>query len=308
MPALARILKTDFNTLLCYKESLTEQEIGDFLNQVAQKIDKEGFESGFEAAMDQIQEYPNCAGLLESASTFLEGSLLLSGVGEEEREGYRSQILALYERAAESSDPDVAVRARYMLASKWINAGKYEKAREMADRLPEWNALDKRRIQANIWEKTGKTEEAAELLERKLFSNIWDNIMLLDQRAAQVLSEGNQAPAEAMAKCAGEECRIFGIGGYSCDIVSLRVAVSRKSLDDSLRILTSMLAAVMAPWKMDPVIFPHMAQNYKRASANIGKMILKPLFTALEKNSEYDFLRSSPEFQKLLEEYHEKCS
>lgn len=38
LPALARLLKTDLNTLLCFKEELTEQEIAGFCMEVAETV------------------------------------------------------------------------------------------------------------------------------------------------------------------------------------------------------------------------------------------------------------------------------
>ena len=43
LPALARILETDSNTLLSFKEELTEQEIAIFLNTLSEMLEKDGF-------------------------------------------------------------------------------------------------------------------------------------------------------------------------------------------------------------------------------------------------------------------------
>ena len=40
LPALARILETDLNTLLSFKEELTEQEIAIFLNTLSELLEK----------------------------------------------------------------------------------------------------------------------------------------------------------------------------------------------------------------------------------------------------------------------------
>jgi transcriptional regulator with XRE-family HTH domain len=40
LPALARLLKTDLNTLLSFKEDLTDNEIGNFSNDLATAIQK----------------------------------------------------------------------------------------------------------------------------------------------------------------------------------------------------------------------------------------------------------------------------
>jgi hypothetical protein len=45
----------------------------------------------------------------------------------------------------------------------------------MLDLLPDWNALDKRGMQADVWIKQGETAKGAELLERKLTLSVQDH-------------------------------------------------------------------------------------------------------------------------------------
>ena len=48
LPALARLLDTDLNTLLSFQDDLTDKEVAIFLNQVSETIDKEGFAAGYD--------------------------------------------------------------------------------------------------------------------------------------------------------------------------------------------------------------------------------------------------------------------
>ena len=48
---LARLLKTDLNTLLAFREEITEQEIGRIGNEVVKRVQEESYEAGFEMAM-----------------------------------------------------------------------------------------------------------------------------------------------------------------------------------------------------------------------------------------------------------------
>ena len=45
LPALARLLKTDLNTLLSFKEDLTDNEIGNFANDLVLQYRKKGLSS-----------------------------------------------------------------------------------------------------------------------------------------------------------------------------------------------------------------------------------------------------------------------
>lgn len=46
LPALARLLETDVNTLLCFKEELTDQEITRVCEEVVKEIKDSGFGAG----------------------------------------------------------------------------------------------------------------------------------------------------------------------------------------------------------------------------------------------------------------------
>ena len=60
LPALARLLGVDLNTLLCFQEDLSDEEIAAFANEVFYKMQQAGFAAGFALAMQRVREYPNC--------------------------------------------------------------------------------------------------------------------------------------------------------------------------------------------------------------------------------------------------------
>ena len=75
LPALARLLGVDLNTLLSFQEDLTPEEIGRFCNGLVQKVKEEGISAGFEMAMEKIREYPASDLLLYNTAATLEGAL-----------------------------------------------------------------------------------------------------------------------------------------------------------------------------------------------------------------------------------------
>ena len=57
LPALARLLDTDLNTLLSFQEELSEQEIGAFQNELLAAAETEGTQKAFELAMEKLREF-----------------------------------------------------------------------------------------------------------------------------------------------------------------------------------------------------------------------------------------------------------
>lgn len=77
IPKLTRLLKTDLNTLFCYKETMTLQEVQQFQEEVGRQIRTGGIDTGFSMAKEKIQEYPDCAALLEGMAMLMQGCLLM---------------------------------------------------------------------------------------------------------------------------------------------------------------------------------------------------------------------------------------
>lgn len=73
LPALARLLDTDLNTLLSFKEELSDQEIAMFLNHLSEVSDADGVEKAYEEAMEKVREYPSCYPLILNIALFLDG-------------------------------------------------------------------------------------------------------------------------------------------------------------------------------------------------------------------------------------------
>ena len=143
------------NTLLCFNDGLSEQEISHFCKEVMDTIHKSGFENGLTMVIEKVREYPNCGLLIHSTAMLLDSALIMSGMSLNDKEKYNRQIMALYERAAKCDDEQIRDKAVFMLASKYMGYEKYDRAQEMLDLLPERTAMDKKQIQANLWIKQG---------------------------------------------------------------------------------------------------------------------------------------------------------
>ena len=73
LPALARALGVDLNTLLSFQEELTEGEIGEFLNRLYEVSQTGGSGAAFALAEDKLREYPNSDKLAYNIAGMLGG-------------------------------------------------------------------------------------------------------------------------------------------------------------------------------------------------------------------------------------------
>ena len=112
LPALARLLDTDLNTLLSFQDDLSEKEVALFMNEVSETMDKNGFEAGYLLATEKLKEYPTCDLLVSNLAMLLDGALMLHGSKNKSNEMYREKIESLYYRAAQSEDATIREQAQ----------------------------------------------------------------------------------------------------------------------------------------------------------------------------------------------------
>lgn len=164
LSALARLLETDLNELFCFRENLTKEEITGYANEIGEIARKDGVEKAMELVRERIREYPSCGELLYQMGVMVRGMSVLFMVPEEELEKNQAFAVELYERAITCGKPATADLARHGLASMYIQEGVYEKAEELINQLPEYQAPDRRQLLISMYMKqktSGKKAERA---------------------------------------------------------------------------------------------------------------------------------------------------
>ena len=306
---LARLLKTDVNTLLCFREDLTDQEIGQLGRETVETVQREGFAAGFRLAADKLREYPACDKLTYSMAVTLEGALLLAGLSGEEKAGWQDRIDALYERVADSGDQRVRNGALYMLASKAIQRGDCRRAEALLDRLPEQTTPDKRQLKANLLLAQGKTAEAGELLELKCMNQANELQITLMSLMSLAQTEGDQEAAAAIGAVSAGVVDLLGLWAYGKCVAPMELALGRKDVSASVAALEDLLAAVLRPWDMErSPLHRHIGSKYRGKNQSFGEQALPGLLAELEHDPKFDFLREDQGFHRLVERYRARCS
>ncbi len=303
LPMLARLLKTDPNTLLCFNEKLSDVEIGAILNQVSETIRNVGFEEGYSSAMEQLKEYPHCDKLKYNLALSLKGALFLSN---QSTDGYDDQIIQLFEEVAECEDITLAQNARYMLAAKHLNHQEYDKAQTLLDLIPEKSTLpNKLDLQVNLLSMQGKHAAAAVILERMLLQTLQENLIAVTKLIPILVLEGKLEQATQLANASQLQQKSYGLWNYNAALAPMQLAISIKSIPSSIATIRDLLEACVTPWEpSNSPLYSH--QTTKENQQPFGISVLHPIITELENSSEYHFLHSSSEFLELLAEYKRK--
>lgn len=300
---LARLLKIDLNTLLCFHEELSAQEICQFSNKVMETITEKGFESGLKMVQEKIEHYPNSPKLVHDMVLLLDGAMMIAGMSESEKEQYDEPIKALYERIIHCNDENIRNSALFMLASKLIQKDEFEKAQEILDLLPLPSVLDKSSMQANLLAKQGKTEQAEEIHERTLLMSItkvWNTLLTLVELE---LTLENVQTASKLATVCSQTAELFNLSDYYQMVPHLSVALAKKEEQECLTLTESLLKSSHEMWNSsDSILFRHLSLDTVPENRKI--QILPALISEIETNSKYDFLRKNNSFQDLIKKYH----
>lgn len=302
---LARLLKIDLNTLLCFHEDLTAQEIGYFCNEVA-LTSQNDIVAAFGLAEAKLHEFPHKEELLLNTTILLDAMLLQSNVDESERNLLDEKVVSWYSRLVQSSDSKISNSANYMMVSRYIRQGKMELAQSVLDTIQDRNEIinalpDKLMLQVSIHLKQNKADLAALELEKALYLTANRVQLLLSKLVDAELLAGERGIANTIANRSQKIAELLDMWKYTGYVAQYQIASNEKDADKTIALLTQMLEAITAPWDLSTSpLFHRMAPETKKSDT---QQILSTLLKELETDLDYDYLRDSQTFVDLLAKY-----
>lgn len=298
LPALARLLQTDANSLLSFEEDMTREEEERIIGRAYKILEEEGYEAAYRTLIQKMKEYPDSFSFILSGALFLEGGLLfLDDVTQKER--YLCEFEKLYRRVMESEDLEIRGQAATLLVSRYINRKEYDKAEELIEGFPEMT-FQKKQLMANLLTDKGEYGKAAEILETQLLmdvTNAYNRMMSLTQLS---LKEGEKEKAEYFADMCEKTAEMFGCSKYAVHAAKLCLYGSLKDRDGCLEKLKLLFSSIEENWK--PEEFPLYSHiNVKEGGVGL-KAMLPGILKGLREDEEFEFLKDDPEFLSLLKE------
>lgn len=298
---LARLLKIDLNTLFCFNEDITQQEIGLFCKEVGKIVEAKGLGDGFAAVEQKIHEYPHNERLLLALTLQLDGLLTTSGLTIDEMRPYDKRIVAWYHQLAESTDMKINNSANFMLASRYLRNEEYEKAQETLDLMPDRNDIvnnmaDKLWLQVEIDKHQGRSEKAMENLQRELYKAL-NKVQSLLYRMTDIALECGELPtAKKIADKSAQMVTLFDLWKHSAFFAPLHVAFAEKDVEKSISILREILVAICNSRNMGKTLL----FNRISAQAPQPEQMIPVILSAMEQEP---LLQNSSEGQELIAEY-----
>lgn len=238
---IARLLGISLDTLLSFREELTQEEINGIINELDEKLQTAPFEECFQWTKERLELYPNCEGLMFSAAVVLQARLLLQEISDQE--DYEAYTVSLFERVLRSGDEAMRLQAADSLFAFYLRKEQYDKAESYLEYFSLQNPNKKFR-QAQIFEKTGRTKEAYKEYEKLLFEAYGRVSLTLNGMYVLAVQEKDMERAHKLVEKQRELAVCFEMGRYHEVSCSLELAMLEKDADAVEAIQKELLDAV----------------------------------------------------------------
>lgn len=296
IPALARLLDTDANTLLSFETELSPEKNLAIQREVERLVREDGYDAGFSYAREMMRLYPSSDELAIVLTGYLDGALMLYQVPEPER--YRPTLEAEYERLANSSVSEVRDQAISMLVAKAMAGEDYERAQELLDRIPS-PAIDKQQQQAALYMKQKDYERAGRLWETQVTTAAGDLIAALSSLAEIALRSGNLDEARDIARRALPIADACDLPRWMSAGVELGVEIARRNSEAAMGLIEE-IAASMNPAHANDLNSPLHRYVGLTDVSQLSRQMLELILCEIETDTEYDFLRKDEKAAKRL--------
>lgn len=296
LPALARLLKTDLNTLMSFNDDLTDIEIENFVCEVDKTVQEQDYDTAFQKAINKIHEYPTCEKLIYLVIIYLEGALALYNVSEVEQ--YREIYETFYNRLATSEIPEIRDTAISMLISYARNRGDFLKAEELINSLPFSTIINKEEQLAILYYQQERFQDAEKIWEHRVLKGATEIQTALVNMLEIALREKRENDAGFFADMYEAVTRQFCFPEWMCYNAHLLLALEKKDKGRSLSILQKMLPSMKKEWNPQDYQLYHNSNG--SGSTFLSGKLAKTITDELANNEEYAFLRDSSEFEELI--------
>lgn len=301
LPALARLLDTDLNTLLSFQDDLTDKEVAIFLNRVSEIIDKEGFTARYDIAIAKLKEYPTCDQLVCGVAMLMDGALILKEPKDDRLEEYRTEIMSLYKRAARSDNIQIKEQALSHLISDSIQRKNYTEAQSLLDSISDPSPVDKKQIQAKMYIEQGELSKAAKTVEEKLLllnTEVHETLLSLMDVA---IKDKRFDDAEYIANVDEQVTRIFDLWEYNRYLAHFQLYLALKDRTKLLKTFAPMIKSLAKRWDINKSpLYQHI--QTKEMDKDFGKMLQKNILQSILKDQETSFLKDIPELEDILKD------
>lgn len=319
---IARLLGISLDTLLSFREELTQEEIQNIVYTLNSMLREKTFEEAFAYAKEQTEQYPNCEALIVEMAVLLNAELIKSDSRidgehngacnleqanksiENQHSEYRNNI-DRYENtidmwfsgALKSEHEQIRTMAADGLFSSYLSRQQYDKAEEILNYYSEQNPEKKRR-QALIYSRTGRKEEAYKGYEELLFSMYQMSNMMLGSIEMMAAQEQDMDKLRMIVEKQSALAKVFEMGEYYEVSCGLELATMEKDVEKTIDIMQKMLASLedINHFAKSP-LFEHM--SFSEPREEFVAQMREDLLKCFRDEETFGFLKGDSRWESL---------
>lgn len=311
LPNLAKVLKTDVNTLLSFQSDLSDEEINNCIKELSTFALDHTIDEIFEKAMAIISEYPNCHKLILNVALSLDGFAIFK-VGSsdlDKLENLSNRVEELYRKVMESTDINIKSLARQQLIFKEVNRKNFDKAEELLETIPDKLMVDKSELKTRVEFTKGNLKEAKKAAQEKLYALTSDInsqlLLLLDIE----LDQGNIETAKYITDVSYKLCHTLDIWEYTANLGKFQFYSKTKNADAFVETLSTLIETYGDIFKQNNsplyseinLTKDNYDDNYDDNFADtFVNNFMSTIIKSLETDDELDFVKDNPKFKQII--------
>ncbi len=295
---IARVLGITVDFLLSFKETLTDEEITQLLNELSSRLKQESYAEVFAWARQKLEEYPNCERLILWMIQVLDGQRDMVDVPD--AESYDGYIRDCYVRVLDSREEEIKNAAADALFHFYMRKEQYDKAEKYLVYFSKENP-ERKRKQAMLCSRSGRKEEAYKLYEELLFSGYQGLSMVFQGLYSLAMEGADWAKAHRLVEKLGQLAKLFEMGAYQEVSAGLELAVAEKNVEATIQIMERMLANLDTVYGfVQSPLYEHM--TFKSPREELLTEIRKNLLEQFRDEETFGFLKDDLRWKELVGE------
>lgn len=298
---IARLLDISVDTLLSFQGELTDEEIKRIVAEADRRFKDGAFEEAFGFIKKTLEKYPNCDQLVWQLALMLDGYLMFREVRDTGK--YDLFISECYTRALESKDEDIRYSAAEALYNFYLRKEKFEEAEKYLEYMSRQNP-ERKRMQALIFGKTGRVQEAYKAYEELLFADYQIISVIFNSLCMLAIQDEDMEKAHYYVEKQAHLARFFEMGDYYEVTGRLELAAVEKDEKTAAETAEKMLSSVerIMDFTVSP-LYGHMV--FKETNDKLTAELKQSLINCFKDQDSFGFMKDNSRWQKLIERFSE---
>lgn len=283
---IARLLGISTDELLSYHEELSSEEIQALVRTADNKFQTENYEDVFHWIKKELEKYPNCDQLIWQMAVMLDANRLMKDLPDSGN--YADYICSCYTHVLGSTDETLRCHAADSLFGFYMRKEEYETAGKYLQYFSVQNP-ERKRKQAEIYQKTGRIQEAYKTYEELLFAEYQVVNGILTGMYMLALQENNRSKAHLLIDKQSGLARLFEMGKYYEASCRLDLAAFEQDAKSAAEIMSQMLDSVdhIFSFRSSP-LYEHM--TFKDPQADFIEKLKNNLISCFQGKETFNFL------------------